>query len=86
MHEIGDGARALVCKFWEANKQDQRDHVCRPQLRWSPPTVGTYKANFDAALFGVSECAVIGVVFRDHSGHVIAAESEGWSNPDCGNA
>ena len=35
-----------------------------------------YKGNFDAAFFDASGCAGIGVVFRDHTGQVIAALSQ----------
>ena len=43
---------------------------------WSPPPDGSYKANFDAALFEELRCVGLGVVYRDHSGQVIAALSQ----------
>ena len=45
-------------------------------MRWSPPMVGTYKANLDVALFDGLDYVGIGVVFRDHSSHVIIALSQ----------
>ena len=46
------------------------------KTHWSPLPDGSYKANFNAAIFEDSNCAGIGVVYRDHSGHVIAALSQ----------
>ena len=66
----------MVREFWDANDQVQQRSVRRPQARWSPPPVGTYKANFDAALFEELHCAGLVVVYRDHSGHIIAALSQ----------
>lgn len=66
----------MVCEFWEANKQVQQGPVRRPHAHWSPPSYGSYRANFDAAVFEDWNCAGIGVVYRDHSGHVIAALSQ----------
>ena len=45
-------------------------------MRWSPPMVGTYKANLDVALFDGLDHVGIGVVFRDHSSHVIISLSQ----------
>ena len=66
----------MVREFWDANDQVQQRSVRRPQARWSPPPVGTYKANFDAALFEELHCAGLVVVYRDHSCQVIAALSQ----------
>ena len=48
----------------------------RPQARWSPPPAGTYKVNFDAAIFEELHCAGLGIVYQDHSGQVLAALSQ----------
>ena len=45
-------------------------------MRWCPPPEQHYKGNFDVAFFDASGCAGIGVVFRDHTGQVIAALSQ----------
>ena len=48
----------------------------RPPVRWSPPPETSYKANFDAAIFYGTSSVGIGVLFRDHSGSIIAALSQ----------
>ncbi|XP_065638086.1 uncharacterized protein LOC136071113 [Quercus suber] len=45
-------------------------------VRWTRPSDGLYKVNFDAALFEVSGCAGIGVAIRDSSGAIIGALSQ----------
>ena len=47
--------------------------IPRPRVRWSPPPTDYYKANFDAVFSKESGSATIGVVYRDHTGQVIAA-------------
>lgn len=54
---------------------------CVPCVKWSPPPVGLYKANFDAALFDNSELARIGAVVRDSSGNIMGALSQKISRP-----
>ena len=76
IHEIEDWARMMVREFWDANDQEQQRSVRPPLARWSPPPDGSYKANFDAALFEELCCAGLGVVYHDHSGQVIAALSQ----------
>ncbi|KAK9993996.1 hypothetical protein SO802_023699 [Lithocarpus litseifolius] len=76
LHEIGEKASALVHEFWEVHKQEVRNPVRRPPVHWSPPPDACYKGNFDTALFDGSDCAGIGVVFRDSSGNVITALSQ----------
>ncbi|KAK7847015.1 hypothetical protein CFP56_007171 [Quercus suber] len=76
LHEIEGRAKMMVQEFWDANDQEQNRFVRRPQARWSPPPAGTYKANFNAAIFEELHYAGLGVVYRDHSGQVIAALSQ----------
>ena len=76
IHEIEGRARMMVREFWDANDQEQQRSMRRPPARWSPPPVGTYKANFDATLFEELHCVGLGVVYRDHSCQVIAALSQ----------
>ena len=76
LHEIGNKAKELVLEFFDVHKQVPSSTPRIPQVRWSPPPVGFYKANFDAALFEESNFAGIGVVFRDCSGEVIGALSQ----------
>ncbi|KAK7821648.1 hypothetical protein CFP56_037521 [Quercus suber] len=66
----------MVREFWDANDQKQQRFVRRPQARWSPSPTGTYKANFDVALFEELHYAGLGIMYRDHSGQVIAALSQ----------
>ena len=76
IHEIEDRARMMVHEFWDANDQEQQRSVRRPPARWSPPPDGSYKANFNAALFEELRYAGLGVVDRDHSSQVIDALSQ----------
>ena len=66
----------MVREFWDANDQEQQRSVRCPQAHWSPPPAGTYKANFNAALFEELHCVGLSAVYRDHSGQVIAALSQ----------
>ena len=58
------------------HKQECREPIRHPQMRWSRPPEASYKANFDAAFFEGSGSAGIGVVYRDHTGNVITALSQ----------
>nr|POF27389.1 hypothetical protein CFP56_14504 [Quercus suber] len=42
--------------------------MVRPRARWTPPPVGWFKANFDAAVFQDVDRAGLGVIFRDSQG------------------
>ena len=75
IHEIEGRARMMVREFWDTNDQEQQRFMCCPQAHWSPPPVSTYKPNFDAALFEELHYAGLGIMYRDHSGQVIAALS-----------
>ena len=75
IHKIEGRAKMMVCEFWDDDQEQQRS-VRRPQARWSPPLTGTYKANFNVALFEELHCAGLGAVYRDHSSQVIAALSQ----------
>ena len=43
--------------------------------QWRPPENNSYKVNFDAATFGSTNSAGIGVIVRDCAGEVIGALS-----------
>ena len=45
-------------------------------MHWCPSPEQHYKGNFDATFFDASSCVGIGVVFRDHTGQVIATLSQ----------
>jgi hypothetical protein len=42
--------------------------------RWTAPAIGSLKANVDAGWDAVSCRAGIGIVIRDHSGHMVLSE------------
>ena len=74
----------LVSKLWRwfmnsrrstNRKQGIRFNGYRP-VHWSPPPDTCFKGNFDTTLFDSSNCAGIGVVFRDSSRNVIASLSQ----------
>jgi ribonuclease HI len=54
--------------------------LCSPAhsspTRWIPPQVGTWKVNFDGAMFQASLTSGVGVVVRDHRGYALAALSQ----------
>ena len=52
-----------------------------PRVKWSPPAMGGYKANFDVAFFYNSELAGLGVVVRDNSGNIMGVLSQKISRP-----
>ena len=64
--------------------QDYLSHharsLCSPAhtspTRWIPPQVGTWKVNFDGAMFQASLTSGVGVVVRDHRGYALAALSQ----------
>ena len=76
LHEIGSRAKELVVEFFDIHKQVPSQVARFPRVRWSPPPVGVYKANFDAALFGHYNSARLGVVFRVCTRHMIGALSQ----------
>ena len=76
LHEIGDRAKELVLEFWDVHHRELQGLVCRTLVYWSLLPEASYKANFDVALFEGTNSVGIGVVFRDHSGNVIATLSQ----------
>nr|XP_023890194.1 uncharacterized protein LOC112002269 [Quercus suber] len=48
----------------------------KPQVRWTPPPLTSFKINFDGAVFCEIDEAGLGVVVRDHQGRVMASISE----------
>uniref|UniRef100_A0A2N9EG46 RNase H type-1 domain-containing protein n=1 Tax=Fagus sylvatica TaxID=28930 RepID=A0A2N9EG46_FAGSY len=75
---------------WVSNTMDEQLHLdylshharslCSPAhsspTRWIPPQVGTWKVNFDGAMFQASLTSGVGVVVRDHRGYALAALSQ----------
>ena len=43
--------------------------------RWTPPTIGVYKANVDGVVFQDQSTAGVGVLLRDDKGQVVRALS-----------
>ncbi|KAL0014213.1 hypothetical protein SO802_001282 [Lithocarpus litseifolius] len=64
----------------EFRTAQQRSRNTRPSARtvarWSPPTDGWYKANFDAATFQEEGRAGIGIIWRNSNGLAMASVSE----------
>ena len=48
----------------------------RPCTSWSPPPVGWYKPNFDAAIFQEDDRAGVGVIIQDNYSLVMASLSQ----------
>ncbi|XP_023914568.1 uncharacterized protein LOC112026118 [Quercus suber] len=76
LHEIGNRIKEMVVEFFNAHEQVSCSAPRIPRARWAPPPAGSYKANFDVALFEESNFAETGVVFRDCMGEVIGALSQ----------
>ena len=43
------------------------------RIRWKPPARGTFKINFDGAIFAKEKCSSLGAIIRDREGLVIAS-------------
>lgn len=43
------------------------------RVRWKPLAQGTFKINFDGAIFAEDKCFGLGVIVRDREGLVIAS-------------
>ena len=68
-------------EFFEVHQQTPNLVQRAPCVKWSPPTEGGYKANFDAAFFENSEMAGLGVVVRDSFGNIMGALSQKIPRP-----
>ena len=64
-----------MLEYFEIHKHPPKTQRITAQTRWLPPPEGLYKTNFDAAFFGNSGTAGIGVIVRDSKGEIIAALS-----------
>ncbi|KAL0016497.1 hypothetical protein SO802_003566 [Lithocarpus litseifolius] len=71
-----NGHRDYVLEYLDPNAQQSQVVPRCTQTHWSLPFEQNYKGNFDVAFFDDSGCAVIGVVFRDHMGQIIATLSQ----------
>ena len=76
LHEVSMRAKNLVLVYFEIHKHPPETQRRAALTHWLPPPAGFYKANFDAAYFGNSGIAGIGVVVRDCEGEIIAALSQ----------
>ena len=74
-------AKNLVLEYFEIHKHPPKTQRRAAPTRQLPPPDGFYKANFDAAYFGNSGIASIGVVVRDSEGEIIAALSQKIREP-----
>ena len=72
---IIDKAENLLDEFRAANAGPQLAPAPLPSW-WTPPPVGLYKVNFDAAWAKDHSEGGIGVVIRDHSGSFLAGLSK----------
>ena len=57
-------------------KLHPRRNVPREVVKWSPPTEGLYKVNFDGTIFEDQAFVGLGVVIRDYAGLIIGALSK----------
>ena len=73
LHEVSLRAKNLVSEYFEIHKHPPKIQRRAIPTRWLPAPEGLYKANFDAAYFGNSGMASIGVVVCDIEGEIIAA-------------
>ena len=74
LHEVCKRAKELVLEFFEVHEPQPLPR-CSNLVRWCPPQVGFFKANFDAAIFDSSGSG-IGVAIHDHSGQIITTLSQ----------
>ena len=70
-----DAAKGYLSDF-QSKLQISKVQQQKGSIKWRPPVDGTYKTNFDGAVFAESEEAGIGVIIRDFQGLVIAALAE----------
>ena len=70
----------MVIEYFEIHKQPPKIQRRVVPTCWLPPSKGVFKANFDAAFFGNSGMAGIGVVC-DCEGEIIAALSQKICEP-----
>ena len=63
----------LWLEFLAENTPAETQKIRSPEIPWSPPPLGLYKANFDGAVFQDSHEAGLGVIIRDPNGLVIAS-------------
>ena len=63
-------------EFQLAQDRTQIPQQSSATVRWSPPPISWYKANFDGAIFQELGAAGLVVVIRDHEGSVVGALSE----------
>ena len=59
-------------RYQEARVQFSHPRPPETARRWSPPPVGTIKANYDASVHVNPDFIGLGVVFRDWNGNVVA--------------
>ncbi|KAK9987896.1 hypothetical protein SO802_028135 [Lithocarpus litseifolius] len=57
-------------------RNQQSGPSVRSDTKWTPPPIGWYKTNFDAAIFNDDGRAGVGVVIRDTNGLVMASLSQ----------
>nr|POE62458.1 hypothetical protein CFP56_26389 [Quercus suber] len=79
LESVNIRAGALLQEFIAV--QDDDPSLPKPAVmhQWRPPEYGTYKVNFDAAIFKSSNTAGIGVIIRDWGGQAIGALSMSMS-------
>nr|POE63780.1 hypothetical protein CFP56_26606 [Quercus suber] len=66
----------MLKEFHNVHKKIPRMVARSSDSRWTPPSFGLYKINFDGALFEEQACAGLGVVIRDSVGLLIGALSQ----------
>ncbi|XP_050254870.1 uncharacterized protein LOC126700716 [Quercus robur] len=68
-------ASSLLQEFLAIQVEDQSKPRPILQQQWRPPDWGTHNINFDAAVFGATDSARIGVIVRDWRGEPVRALS-----------
>ncbi|XP_075658588.1 uncharacterized protein LOC142628359 [Castanea sativa] len=70
-------ASNILQEFLAAWNENEGSSPADPTIlqHWQPPDLGSYKVNFDAAIFSASNSTGLGVMMRDCAGEAIGALS-----------
>lgn len=71
LDKIADFAKQYLYDFKSSENKLAQTKLSSPR-KWSPPASGSFKTNFDGAMFDESNEAGLGVVIRNFEGVVMA--------------